>query len=248
MSVADSMTVARFMQMVHKSESGCWLWKAAVTKRGYGVIKHGLAHRKSWEIHNGPIPDGLFVCHKCDVRDCVNPDHLFLGTNQDNVTDREKKGRGNQAKGERSINSKLHRLQVMAIRYRREVLGETVESLGKRYGIAHPNISQVCLYRTWKHLRFPNCQEWWNPVVPADVFAPKKLERSVSTVRFQGMIGANNHRSKLNEQQAGEIKARVANGEKQSALAIEYNVSTTTVNQIVKGRVWARALVEGAHS
>jgi len=85
------------------TECGCWLWTKTTYGRGYGCMfltktggpRNMKAHRFSWELHNGPIPDGLHVLHKCDVRTCVNPDHLFLGTNQDNIDDRVKKGRSN---------------------------------------------------------------------------------------------------------------------------------------------------------
>lgn len=80
--------------------SGCWLWTGA-TKKGYGDIfigagagrKHISAHRFSWEFHNGAIPEGLIVCHKCDIHECVNPEHLFLGTHADNMQDCSNKGR-----------------------------------------------------------------------------------------------------------------------------------------------------------
>ena len=89
----------RFWNYVNKTE-GCWLWTGACASRGYGhlVIKkprYTTAHRLSWEIHNGPIPKGLWVLHHCDTPACVRPDHLFLGTRADNEHDRTMKGRGN---------------------------------------------------------------------------------------------------------------------------------------------------------
>lgn len=77
------------------TESGCWIWIANIIKTGYGVIgvkgKMRLAHRTAWELYVDPIPEGIFVLHKCDVRSCVNPNHLFLGTHQDNMADMMKK-------------------------------------------------------------------------------------------------------------------------------------------------------------
>lgn len=85
----------RFFDKVDKTE-GCWFWKAA--RRGkYGVFEYKGktidAHRVSWEIHNGIIPEKLYVCHTCDIPLCVNPDHLFLGTHSENMIDAYKKGR-----------------------------------------------------------------------------------------------------------------------------------------------------------
>lgn len=82
---------------IPEPNSGCWLWIANANRTGYGCLsdsKQRLAHRISWEIHRGPIPEGLYVLHKCDVPICVNPEHLFLGTHQDNMDDMVRKGRG----------------------------------------------------------------------------------------------------------------------------------------------------------
>lgn len=84
----------------------CWLWTAAKDGGGYGQLglgteKLGKAHRISWELHNGPIPVGKCVLHRCDLPECSNPEHLFLGTQKDNAEDRETKGRGGQLSGDR---------------------------------------------------------------------------------------------------------------------------------------------------
>ncbi len=77
--------------------SGCWLWTAGVNAMGYGFIginqRPYLAHRVSWELHNGPIPNNTLVCHHCDNPPCANPNHLFLGTHQDNSDDKYRKNR-----------------------------------------------------------------------------------------------------------------------------------------------------------
>lgn len=90
--------LARFWKRVKKQKDGCWVWGGAASNAHYGQIGDGergtmRTHRLSWEIHNGPIPEGMFICHTCDVRRCVNPQHLFLGDVRDNSADMYAKGR-----------------------------------------------------------------------------------------------------------------------------------------------------------
>ena len=92
---------ARFWSKVDRDETGCWTWLGAKTALKYGQIELDgrsiYAHRVSWELANGPIPSGLQVLHRCDNPPCVRPDHLFLGTQRDNITDMANKGRASHA-------------------------------------------------------------------------------------------------------------------------------------------------------
>lgn len=103
-----------------KGPDECWNWKAGKNESGYGhfwLDQHNVkAHRVSWLLSNGDIPDKMCVCHKCDNPSCINPSHLFLGTNNDNVKDRNKKNRQYRAQGERHGRSKLTTAQVIEIR------------------------------------------------------------------------------------------------------------------------------------
>ena len=130
--------------------SGCILWMGYVNKGGYGCIKwrgHShLAHRVAWEITNGPIPDGLHVCHKCDVPSCINTAHIFLGTDADNTADRVRKGRS--ARNFNLNGARLTPAQVLAIRCD----GRSCETLGRIYGVSHSTIHFARRGDTWRHI------------------------------------------------------------------------------------------------
>jgi hypothetical protein len=135
--------------------SGCWLWMGGENRQGYGQIGNGngkdvRAHRVSWEIHYGPIPDGLDVLHKCDNPPCVNPQHLFLGTPQDNMDDCCKKKR--QAYGSRNFKAKLADADVIKIRQDTRFAKEIAIS----FGVSTNTIDSIRENRTWKHISNPH--------------------------------------------------------------------------------------------
>lgn len=141
----------RFMEKVSpEPNSGCWLWTSSLDSSGYGTFwkdrMANKAHRLAYEAFVGPISEGMQVCHKCDVRTCVNPDHLFLGTIQDNMNDRNKKLR--HAHGERHARAKLTEDQVREIRS--SSIG--VVEAGNIYGVKSGVISKIRNRNIWRHV------------------------------------------------------------------------------------------------
>jgi len=132
-----------------EAPNGCWLWARAVAKNGYGVLnvrgRSRRAHRVAYETFVGPIPRGLDVCHRCDVRRCVNPAHLFIGTRKDNLRDMSVKGRASAPA------AKLTPTSVRAIRRMQQ--SDVPNSLIRRmYGVSAATLSAIRNARTWKHV------------------------------------------------------------------------------------------------
>jgi len=145
----------RFWSKVDKS-GDCWEWTAYVDKAGYGNFKrnnrNGYVHRVSWELTNGEIPKGLCVLHHCDNRKCVNPDHLFLGTQYDNMQDMIEKGRKRPTYGSGHGMSKLTEEQVIEIRSRMRCGGDLQKNLAVEFGISKQLISCIVLRTRWTHI------------------------------------------------------------------------------------------------
>lgn len=135
----------------------CWWWMGSKQSQGYGDFRYEgkryVAHRLSYELTYGPFPKELSVLHRCDNPSCVRPEHLFLGTQLDNMRDRMHKGRwkGGSPPGEGNGSAKLTDEQVRQIRIRRAA-GEGARALGREFGVAHVQIVKIVQRKTWKHI------------------------------------------------------------------------------------------------
>lgn len=145
----DQKVISRFLTKVDKTED-CWLWTASRGYNGYGKFRHDgrdkRAHRVAYELFVGPISPGKQVCHRCDVRHCVNPTHLFLGTNADNLADMVSKGR--LPLGTDRPNAKLNEELVLYIRSS----DKNGTELAKELGVGQPLVSRIRRSKLWQHV------------------------------------------------------------------------------------------------
>lgn len=134
----------------------CWIWTKSLFSSGYGKFsiehKNHYAHRVSFELFVGPIPDKLFVCHSCDNKLCVNPLHLWLGTHQDNMDDKVKKNRQTHTRGELDGVHKLTEQDVYKIREMIEQ-GINQHEIAKMFGVDHATISAIKTGQSWSWLK-----------------------------------------------------------------------------------------------
>jgi hypothetical protein len=163
---------ARFWAKVDKrGPDECWLWNAGVTRpgpHGYGRMQVSaktkrlvVAHRYSWELVHGPVPEGFYVCHKCDVARCVNPAHLFLGTQKDNMSDASKKGRTYAQtheipKGDANLNTVVPDSCVVCMRLDRVLGGMTYSEIAEAYGLNPGTAYGLASGRARRHIPMPD--------------------------------------------------------------------------------------------
>lgn len=180
MGISTKTVAERFWPKVQRGD-GCWLWTAAVHRNGYGKFNIGgkivLAHRVAWALSVGTVPEGSYVCHRCDNPTCVRPDHLFIGTPVDNRQDSISKQRDhvgplkdekdyhrpravvgqrmteNMPRGSQCKWAKLSEDQVRDIRLRYSTTRVTQRTLSTEFGVSLMTINDIIHRRRWKHLR-----------------------------------------------------------------------------------------------
>lgn len=204
--------VARFDANVVKTET-CWLWKGAINGAGYGSLsvdgKSVLAHRLSWDLFKQQKIGGSFALHHCDVKNCVNPDHLFRGDQSLNILDAYAKGRAvpTGRQGVLHPMSKLNEGDVRAILASASPLAETASI----FGISEGTVRQIRGRKIWRHLRTPR---------------PAKLG---------GARGAKNTKAKLTENDVYKIRNSTL---RLKEIAKAFGISVSNVNQIRHRKTW----------
>lgn len=211
------MIVSRFEEcFIPVPEVGCWLWTKSFTRGSYGQFvisgKHWRANRLAYVLYKGDIPSGLCVLHKCDTPQCVNPDHLFLGTIKDNSRDMVRKGRHRPISlpRETNPNTKLSTANVEEIRSS----GDTNKALAKKFGVGATHISAIRRGKSWGYSS-----------------QPKRVLR-----------GEQRSTSKLRAEQVREMRKRHANGEAGYALSKEYGICRSAAHGILTGKTWKHLL------
>lgn len=139
-----------------KGDDGCWEWVGYKNKDGYGRMKVDYkmyhVHRIVYELTYGPIPDGLLICHRCNNRSCCNPNHLYLGTQKDNMEQCVFEGRLKTSFGEKHGQSKLNEKDVKKIKELYNTKNYSQRCLGKLFNISHSEISRIINNQVWKHI------------------------------------------------------------------------------------------------
>jgi uncharacterized protein (DUF433 family) len=263
----------RFWDKVAKAgEDECWEWNGIRNDREYGLFydngRYRRAHRISYRLSFGPIPEGMtYVCHKCDNPSCVNPSHLFLGTPQDNMDDKIRKGRHHH--GSTFSGSILSEVDVESIRRRRKS-GESYPSIAKDYPVTTGVVRDAAVGKGWTHVEEAPAKIRQPLLSDDDVvalrrrrFAGEKYEIlsadygvSRSTIkaaclgqnykhvdeppveRLRPTRGSECYNAKLTEDQVREIKQKKRDGARTGVVAAEYGVLPSQICNIVSGRIW----------
>jgi Mor family transcriptional regulator len=202
----------RFWRRINKTDS-CWLWTGAKASMGYGVLrwlgKRVYAHRLVYELTYGPIPDGLFICHHCDNPPCCNPQHLYAGTQRDNMRDRDRRGRGLKGRSRKGkpTNAKITAEIAEAIRNEPATTRKDIKRIAEKYRLHWASI-----------YRIRNNQIWQDEARP---------------------VRTGRHNDKITLAIARAIRQdHAATGQSTRALGRKYGLSATGVRLILRGVRW----------
>ena len=209
--------------VIPEPNSGCWIWLGHLSTSGYARFsvnrKLVQANRYSWELHRGIIPEGLYACHTCDNRACVNPEHLFLGTQAENLKDMVRKGRDNPRRGEQHAKAFLTDADVLSIRADQRPL----DLIAQNYGVDKSYIWKIKKGWHWAHL-------------PLNVEVDTNRVKNGQKIRAKGVA---HPKAKLSE--IDVLRIRV-NRRPSREVAKLYGITKTTVLAIRNNKIWKHLL------
>lgn len=218
----------RLLSKIAVDAAGCFLWQAGCSRLGYGVIRIGnrnvTAHRASYSAFRRAIPEGLDVCHRCDVRNCINPAHLFLGTHAENMRDAVEKGRF--ARGEAKPSAVLTDEQVIEL-VQRYNAGELPLDLIQEYGICKATLHSIVKKSKWTHLDRPDAVRFPIGARPGSSHQVK---------------GARHPNAKVNADIVRTIRADRQRGVKLDDIASKYGITASSVSCICLRKAWRHVL------
>ena len=148
---------AMLLSKIVVREDGCWEWIGARCTNGYGQLRFNdrlyMAHRASYEVHVGPIPEGMLCCHVCDHKPCINPYHIFLGTNLDNEHDKIAKGRAVYVRGEKHGLAILNEKDAAEIKFLALEGQLSNAEIAETYGVSRDTVSNIKTGKRWAHVK-----------------------------------------------------------------------------------------------
>ena len=209
------------------NDQDCWEWQAGKDKNGYGAFAEHMgyspigAHRLSWEYYNGNIPNNMLICHTCDNPPCVNPDHLFLATNIENMLDMKQKGRA--ARGSNNGNSKLTEIEVLDILTGiHNTTYTSIKDIQLKFKISKHTIYQLLDGKIWQHI--------------TTTFQP-----TISVIR--NMIVLPSFSGKLDENDVRDIRVRLKSGQSAYSIAKLYGLNNQTISEIKHYKIWKNVTI-----
>lgn len=217
----------RIKRSIEKDENGCWIWQKRLTEDGYGQISVGgqkyFSHRIAYQEWVGEIPDGKEVCHTCDVRNCCNPKHLFVGTHKENIQDMHKKGRAASVAGVDNPRATINESVVLNIFFLLSI-GLSVGEISKKMGVSGRIVSGISSLTGWRSVfkKLPSEQ--------------KKV--LLDRLETSGTGGDRNGAAKLKKKQVLAIYDLMANGELDCDIAETFSVPSKLIHRIRIGETW----------
>lgn len=231
----------RFWRFVDRGDAEqCWPWIGYIADHGYGRLpvfsgpgtkpKTEYAHRVSWQLANGPIPEALSVLHRCDNRKCVNPAHLFVGSQEDNMRDcfaKQRHPHGSKVSYAKLTESQVQEIRALYDHGGRIIRRGSLKQIAKRFGVALSTVSSAAR-RTWVHVG-PTIKTSF-PAIPFEPLESKS---------FPGRNGDGNPNAKLKRNEVDEMRRRHSEHRATTAeLALEFGVNRRTVSGILMNRNW----------